>query len=154
MYFNTMNRKIIGATPNHYEGIDFKSNLERTVYKTLKKNGFSPEYEKKTFTLMPSFQGESVYYDRFYDKKLKKRVWGFSRYRTQGITYTPDFTFTYKGRLIVIEAKGYKNDTSPIYMKLFRYYMETHPEENIMFFEVYTEKETIETIKVLNEIIL
>ena len=38
-----------------YDGITFKSGLEKYMYKALKDAGISAEYEKHTFELLPSF---------------------------------------------------------------------------------------------------
>lgn len=64
------------------------------------------------------------------------------------MTYTPDFTFNYNGRLIIIEAKGKENDTYPIKKKLFRGVLETLP-NNPMFFEIFNKKQLLQAIEII-----
>jgi hypothetical protein len=146
------NKKIINATPLDYNGIHFKSKLEKGCYKLLSESGFNPQYESMKFVLQPAFRGTKPFYDRFKDRTLHKIVWGYSKYAVQDITYTPDFTFNYNGYLIVVECKGFKNDISPMKMKMFRYYMEQHPQEKIAFFEVYAQKDLKKAIEIINNL--
>lgn len=41
----TINQKVKNATPNIYDGIEFKSKLETYVYKQLKAHNLKAEYE-------------------------------------------------------------------------------------------------------------
>jgi hypothetical protein len=146
------NKKIIHATPLDYDGIHFRSKLEKGCYKILVEEGFKPEYENLKFTLQKAFKGTQPFYDRYKDRTLKRVVWGYSRYTVQDITYTPDFTFNHNGHLIVIECKGYENDVSPMKMKMFRYFMEKHPKKHIAFFEVYAQKDLRKAIEVIKNL--
>ena len=47
----TVNKKIKNATSTKYDGIQFKSKLEVSVYKTLKDKGLDPLYECNKFIL-------------------------------------------------------------------------------------------------------
>ena len=70
--------------------------------------------------------------------------------RLLDITYTPDFTFLYKGLFVIIEAKGIENDTYPLKKKLFRKWMEENLPEGI-FFEIRTIKQLKQAIKIIEE---
>ena len=51
----TINQKVKNATPNIYDGIEFKSKLETYVYKQLKAHNLKAEYEPIKFELIPAF---------------------------------------------------------------------------------------------------
>ena len=56
----TINKKIKNATSVEYDGIQFKSKLEVTIYKTLKEKGLNPLYECNKFILQDKETGENV----------------------------------------------------------------------------------------------
>jgi hypothetical protein len=58
------------------------------------------------------------------------------------ITYTPDFTFLYNGIFVIIEVKGFVNDTYPLKRNLFRKLLE-EVEIPTMYFEVRSKKELL-----------
>lgn len=116
----------MGAVSVMEEDIRFRSKLELNIYRKLRKEGFNPEYEQKTFVLWEGFKPARI----FYDKNMKR-----DSGKIRDITYTPDFTLVYNGYTVFIEAKGYENDIYPIKKKLFRALMEKMPEKTI-FFEV------------------
>lgn len=43
------NKKIKNASPLEYEGISFKSKLEKMAYQTLREHGLPVEYEPQKF---------------------------------------------------------------------------------------------------------
>ena len=135
------NKKVKNASKNIVDGIEFKSLLESRTYQKLKDAGFQPDYEHLYFNLLDAFYPYSQCFDRHYDRSLKKKVFGLNRFKIQAITYTPDFTFQYKDRLIVIECKGKENDVYPIKKKLFRRWMDTYTHltgVSILYFEVHS----------------
>ena len=149
------NKKVKNASKNIVDGIEFKSLLESRTYQKLKDSGFSPEYEHLYFNLMDSFYPYSQCFDRHYDRSLKKKVFGLNRFKIQAITYTPDFTFTYNDRLIVIECKGKENDVYPIKKKLFRRWMDKYTHltgVSILYFEVHSLGELEESIEIIRSL--
>ena len=137
-----MNKKIKNAKKQFYNGIQFKSDLEVMGYKTLVENGFNPQYEKKTFILSDKLKPSLPFYAR--TKKLPFRL----NVRTiDSITYTPDFTFNYKGLFVIVEMKGRANDVYPYKRNLFRKLMDK--EKNTIFFEIYTKKELLKAIEII-----
>lgn len=136
------NKKIKNATTKELDGIQFKSQLEATIYKTLVSNAITPEYEKRTFEFVPRLRPTVPFFNRV------KKVFGLEMKPLHPITYTPDFTFEYDGMLIVIEAKGFENDVYPVKKNLFRRYLENLPQYS-MYFEIRTKKELLEALRII-----
>lgn len=143
-----MNQKIKNASPTSLDGIDFKSDLERSTYKLFKECGFDPKYEIVTFTLFNGFKPWLLFFSRNREKHLsveKKTV--------LPITYTPDFTMVYKDLYIVIEVKGFANDVFPYKFKMFRKTLETIARHDnrykYILVEIFTQTQLKEFISVL-----
>lgn len=140
------NRRIRGATPYvAFDGTPMLSKLETKVYKWLYDLGFEPRYESETFVYWEGPRPTVPFYDlsksRHNQLNMKKLV---------DMKYTPDFTFTYKGIKVIVEAKGIENDQFPIRKKLFRAYLETldYP---VVYAEIYTKRQLLEFIDALKE---
>lgn len=141
------NKKVRNATPKEFNGIKFKSILEVMVYKTLLSVGFEPLYEKNKFVIWQGFYPSVP----FYDKDATTRMLKLNKKKIIDITYTPDFTFEYKNRLIIIEVKGFENDVFPVKKKLFRRFLEdNYPDA--LFFEVYTKKQLLQAIEIIKKL--
>ena len=138
------NRKILGATSLVSDGISFKSKLEVVIYKELLRAGFNPKYEERKFVIWEGVKPTKPFYNRDIQTKMLKLDMG----KMRDITYTPDFTFEYKNHLVIIEAKGFENDTFPIKKKLFRGLLEKM-ETLVIYFEVYTKKQLLQAIEIL-----
>lgn len=145
------NKKIKNATLSEYDGIALKSLLERLVYKTLVENGIKPEYEKEKIVLIEGFKPTKPFFTRARDRKTKKwkSLWDYKKLIS--ITYTPDFTFTYKGIKVYIEAKGFENDVFPVKKKLFRLWLEKQ-ENPVIYAEIFTKKQLLELIDYLKNV--
>lgn len=141
------NTKIKNATPTRFNGIEFKSKLEVSVYKTLLVAGFKPDYEKLKFTLWEGYKPTVP----FYTKSKKTRELELDDTKIRGITYTPDFTFRYKDYLIIVEVKGKENDVYPYKRKLFRKWLEINCPKSV-FFEVFTKRNTETAIKIIKQL--
>lgn len=140
------NKKIKNAHPLEYEGIQFKSQLEKTAYITLKEAGFPVEYEPKKITIWKGFKPTVP----FYDKNNTTRLLQLQMRKLIDITYTPDFMFEYKNHTIIIEIKGFANETFPIKKKVFRAWLEDHPDS--IYFEVYSEKQVLQAIEIIKNL--
>ena len=139
--------KVRNATKVEKYGIKFKSILEVMVYKTLLSVGFEPLYEKNKFVIWQGLYPSVP----FYDKDATTRMLKLNKKKIIDITYTPDFTFEYNKRLIIIEVKGFENDVFPVKKKLFRKSLEeTHPEA--LFFEIYTKKQLLQAIEIIKKL--
>lgn len=142
--YGDMNRKIKNATVTSYNDVVFKSKLEASVYKHLLQAGFEPVYEGMKFTIWSGFKPTVPFYTRV------GRSNGLNMKKTIDITYTPDFTFMYNGRLIIIEVKGLQNDVFPYKFKMFRGILERPPYiGNTLLFEIFSIKQLKECIEII-----
>lgn len=150
------NKKVKNATQCEYDGIKFRSELERSSYILLSKEGFHPEYEKSTFQLWKGKKFLVPCYDLHKDRKLKRKVWGNNSYKFVSIKYTPDFIFHVSDssgadRMVVIEAKGQPNDVYPYKKKLFLQWLDDNNPDSL-FFEVHNQKQLKQAIEVIKSI--
>lgn len=138
------NKRIKGATPLVVDGIKFKSKIEASVYKHLLQSGFNPKYENRKFILWEGFKPTVPFYTRV------KKDNGLNMKKTINITYTPDFTFMYNGKLIIIEVKGLQNDVFPYKFKMFRGILEKRPYVgNTLLFEIFSIKQLKKCIEII-----
>lgn len=144
------NHKVKNATPLEYNNIQFKSRLEVMIYKTLLQEGFNVQYEPTRYIIWEGFKPNVS----FYNKDKKTRMLKLDNKRLIDITYTPDFVFEYKDTTIVIEAKGFENDTFPIKKKLFRKWLENQNSQGnkYIFFEIFTKKQLMQVIDIIKNI--
>lgn len=138
------NKKIKNASPLEYEGIQFKSKLEKMTYQTLKENNFPVEYEPTKFIIWEGFRPTVP----FYNKDTNTRMLKLENKKIIDISYTPDFVFIHRGYLIIIEAKGIENEVFPLKKKIFRKWLETHY-PNSVYFEIYTKKQLLQAIDII-----
>ena len=139
----TENKKIKNARKSAFNGIVFKSNLEKNFYKELMTAGLEPNYELMKFVIFEGFKPTVSFYNR-----SKSGVFRKDTSKVRDITYTPDFTVLYNGTLFIIEAKGLENDTFPLKKKLFRRFLE-FMETPCVYFEVHTKRELLEVIDII-----
>ena len=141
------NKKVIGATECEVDSIRFKSKWECKVYQMLKEAGLNPQYEGLKIHLQETFEPKVPFYTRIKDRR---RTPGFKidNYKVKAVTYSPDFKVEYHGKTYFIEAKGMKTDSYTIKVKLFRKWLETNYPNSIAF-EVYTQKNVKDTIKII-----
>lgn len=149
-----MNKKIKNAHPKEVNGIKFKSQLEIMTYKTLLEQGFNPAYEQEVFVIWKGFIPTIPFYSKNKFKRKNCHIEVLSPFTCKDgralcdITYTPDFTFDYRDKHIILECKGMMNDVFPYKFKLFRKKLEQHPDkENIEIWEIYTKKQLLECIE-------
>ena len=140
-----MNKKIKNATPFEYNGINFRSKTEVMAYKTLLEHGFEVAYEPTSYTVWEGFKPKFP----FYRPKGKSTDLKLDDTKVINITYTPDFIATYKDIPIIIEIKGFQNDTYPIKRKMFRKILENLNEG--FFFEIYTKKQLLQAIDIIKK---
>lgn len=145
------NKKVKNAQKHEYNGIVFKSKLEVATYKMLMEEGFNPEYEKHTYMLQESKLFPTPHYAPYKDRKLHRVVWGLNKYKIISIKYKPDFVFTVKDTLVIVEVKGYQNDRYPYQKKLFFKWLEEH-NPNSVFFEVHNIKQLKETVRIIKDL--
>ena len=160
-----VNKKIRNATQSSLGKLTFKSQLEKSIYKTLLQQGFTPQYEPITFTLWDGFSPITPYYDKETDKQKIKRISeGVNTCPSKiliqkvgkvvGIRYTPDFYFNYNGLDVYIEAKGIENDIFYIKKKMFIKYLDdilVNTGRRSIYFEVYTKKQLLQAIEIIKD---
>lgn len=141
------NKKIKNASPLEYDGIFFKSKLEKMIYQTLREQGFPVEYESHKFVIWQGFRPTVP----FYDKDKTTRMLKLESKKIIDITYTPDFVFKYNDFLVVIEAKGMENDRFYLKKKMFRKWLEdNHPKS--IYFEIYTKKQLLQAVDIIRDL--
>ena len=153
------NKKIVNATRNTYDGIVFKSLLEKVVYSTLSQLGYNPQYESQTFTLFEGFIPITPFYDKMSDSKVKKALLKYKMLELKsgkiiGIKYTPDFYFRYNNIDIYIEAKGMENDVFYIKKKLFIKFLDERflsTGQKSMYFEIYNKRQLLQALEIIKD---
>lgn len=153
------NKKVVNATRNTYDGISFKSLLEKVVYSTLSQLGYNPQYEPQTFTLFEGFIPITPFYDKMSDSKVKKALLKYKMLELKsgkiiGIKYTPDFYFRYKNIDIYIEAKGMENDVFYIKKKLFIKFLDDrfiNTGQKSMYFEIYNKRQLLQALEIIKD---
>lgn len=143
----TENKKIINASPLEYDGIFFKSKLEKMAYQTLKEQGFPVLYEPKKFIIWEGFRPNVP----FYNKDASTRMLKMDSKKVIDISYTPDLMFEYNNHLIIIEMKGFENNTYPLKKKIFRKWLESNY-PNSIYFEIFTNKQLLQAIDIIKNL--
>lgn len=158
------NKKIRNATECKIDNLTFKSQLEKSIYRTLSELGFNPKYEPMTFELWGGFSPLTPFYDKETDTQQKQRVENGDDIKSKilvlksnkitGIRYTPDFYFKYGNLNVYIEAKGVENDVFYIKKKLFRRYLDEqfiNNKQHSIYFEIYTKKQLLQAVEIIKE---
>ena len=143
------NKKIKNATKKEYNGIQFKSLLEVMAYKTLLQEGFEPHYEPTKYSIWRGFKPEVPCY-----KPNKEGNLEIQTNKIIDITYTPDFLFMAPDNktVIILELKGFQNDTYPLKEKMFRGYLEDlykNYNQPTIFFQIKNKKQLLEAISII-----
>lgn len=141
------NKKILNATPLEYDGISFKSKLEKMAYQTLKEHNLPVQYEPKKFIIWEGFKPTVPFYNK--DKVTKDLK--LEQKKLISISYTPDFIINYKDHLIVLELKGRENDCFYLKKKMFRKWLEKYGSKSI-YFEIYTKKQLLQAIDIIKNL--
>lgn len=110
------NKKVRNATATTFNGIKFKSKLEKFTYQCLKVAGIPFQYEKVRFTIIDKFKytGECIE-----KKKSKgKNVFIKASNNISQATYLPDFVNLEQGW--IIECKGLRTEAFNLRWKIFK----------------------------------
>tara|TARA_R110002020_G_scaffold395804_1_gene605839 strand:- start:2054 stop:2518 length:465 start_codon:yes stop_codon:yes gene_type:complete len=110
------NKKVRNATATVFNGIKFKSKLEKFTYQCLKVASIPFKYEEDRFVLVDKF----VYKGECIEKKKRKgkNVFLKSSENISQATYLPDFTNLDQGW--IIECKGLRTEAFNLRWKLFK----------------------------------
>lgn len=159
------NKKIKNATSDRADDIVFKSKMEKMIYRALRANGITPEYEKYTFVLWDGFIPVTPFYDQETPNQHQKRLESEGKTngskmlvqktdKVIGIRYTPDFYFNADGVDVWIEVKGVENDVFYIKKKLFRKFLDDRLNQTgvrSLFFEIYTKRQLLQALNIIKE---
>jgi hypothetical protein len=110
-----------------YDGITFKSGLEKYMYKALKDNKIDTAYESQTFELVNNFEFPNDCFERQangkgdFSNRGNKKVFN--------IKYTPDFI----GYDYIIETKGRANESFPLRWKLFKKWLHDNKDTRTIY---------------------
>lgn len=127
-----------------YDGIDFKSKIERSMYRLLKINGLETNYEKENFILEESFTFPNVCWERQmngkgdFSEKTNSKI--------NQIKYTPDFT----GKDFIIEVKGWASPRFAVVWRLFKKHL-FNTKDNRMLFKPQSLKDCTEVVELIKQ---
>ena len=132
------------ACPVKYDGIEFKSKLERSMYIALVKAGISTEYEEEVFVL----KKETIFPNPSYERHMngKGEFKDRSSNRIHKLYYTPDFT----GIDFIIEVKGKVNERFSVIWKLFKNHL-IEINDNRMLFKPQSIKDCSEVVRLIKQ---
>lgn len=149
------NKKIKGAVSVNYNGINFKSKLEKSCYKKLESSKLNFSYESEKITLWEGIKCKDlmIYTPKKlsigkYDKLLELQTRALLN-----ITYTPDFIVIKDNYKIYFDVKGKENDTYPIKKKMFLKILEERNDGiKYLFFEPHNVKQMEQAIDIINKL--
>ena len=135
------NKKVRNATVTVFNGVKFKSKLEKFTYQYLKVAGIPFKYEEDRFVLIDKF----VYEGECIEKKKRKgkNVFLKSSENIPQATYLPDFTNLDQGW--IIECKGLRTEAFNLRWKLFKN-MLAKEKKSYDLYMPGTQKQILETI--------
>jgi hypothetical protein len=125
-----------------YDGITFKSGLEKYMYKVLKEAKIPCEYEKHTFELLPSFTFKNDCIER--QANSKGDFINRGNKKVLNLKYTPDFI----GEGFIIETKGRANEAFPLRWKMFKKWMVDNGDDRTLY-KPQNQKECDKTIELI-----
>lgn len=147
-------RRVRGSKAKEYNGIKFKSLAEIMVYKTLLSEGIEPKYEEEIFFIADGMVPTVPFYTKNRFKKKNHNIEVLSPFTCKdsrpldSMIYTPDFTFDYDGKHIIIEVKGFSTDTFKYRFKMFRLSLEEREDKDkFEVWEIHTKRQLLECLK-------
>ena len=110
-YKRKTGNKTIQSKKGWYDGIQFASQLEVYMWKSLTEAKIDVGYETERFDIIDGFYSSNISFERTAKKDFINR----GEKKVRGIFYTPDFVSEH----FIIETKGRANESFPIRWKLF-----------------------------------
>lgn len=152
-------RRVRGSKAKEFDGIKFKSLAEVMVYKTLLSEGIKPKYEEEVFFLQEGLVPTVPFYTKNRFKRKNHNIEVLSPFTCRdnrpldSMIYTPDFTFDYGGKHIIIEVKGFSTDVFLYRFKMFRISLEGNRDKNkFEIWEIHTKKQLLECLLHLKQL--
>lgn len=143
------NKKIKGAEVITYDGVTFKSRLEKNCYVALQESGLQFEYEPDVIEVLKETRMKAVWlYEskKINGEKFKRLV--KSSDLLQKIKYTPDFKLVLGNLIVYVDSKGYANDVFPYKKKMFVQHLENLNDGYLYIFAIPS------SLKLLKELIV
>lgn len=151
-------RRVRGSKAKEYNGLKFKSLAEIMVYKTLLSNGITPKYEEEVFFLLEGLLPSVPFYTKNRFKRKNHNIEVLSPFTCRdnrpldSMIYTPDFTFDYGGKHIIIEVKGFATDVFAYRFKLFRISLESREDKDrFEVWEIHSKRQLLECLEHLKQ---
>lgn len=126
-----------------YNGITYRSSLERTMGILLTEAGIEFRYEPIRIPIVDGFDFPFKSYER--QTNSKGDMVNRGQKRTLGVTYTPDFV----GDDFIIETKGYANESFPVRWKLFKKWLSEKSGKDPAKFVIYKPQKISECSEVI-----
>lgn len=146
-------RRVRNTHPREYDGIKFKSQAEIMVYKTLLSFGIKPKYEEEVYFIAEGTTPTVPFLTKNKFKRKNHNIEVISNFTCvdkrplTSMIYTPDFTFDYGGKHIIIEVKGFSTDTFVYRFKMFRLSLEQRKDKDrFELWEIYTKRQLLECL--------
>lgn len=146
-------RRVRNSKATEYNGIKFKSLTECMVYKTLLSEGIKPKYEEEIYFLMDGRVPTVPFYTKNKFKRKNHNIEVISHATCKdnrpmaSAIYTPDFTFDYNNKHIIVEVKGYATEVYEYRFKLFRLSLEEREDKDkFEVWEIHTKKQLLECL--------
>lgn len=151
-------RRVRNSKSKVYDGLEFKSLTEIMVYKTLLSEGIKPKYEEETYNILEGVVPTIPFYTKNKFKRKDHRIEVISNSTCRdnrplsSMLYTPDFTFDYGDKHIIVEVKGFSTDTFVYRFKLFRKSLEEREDKDkFEVWEIHTKKQLLECLEQLKQ---
>lgn len=147
------NQRVRNTHPKEYDGIHFKSQAEVMVYKALLSKGIKPKYEEETYNILEGttvtvpFLTKNKFTRKNHNIEIISKFTCIDKRPLTSMIYTPDFTFDYGGKHIIIEVKGFSTDTFIYRFKMFRASLEKREDkDSIELWEIHTKRQLLECL--------
>lgn len=151
-------RRVRGSKAKVFNGLKFKSLAEIMVYKTLLSKGITPKYEEEVFFLLEGLLPSVPFYTKNRFKRKNHNIEVLSPFTCKdnrpldSMIYTPDFTFDYGGKHIIIEVKGFATDVFAYRFKLFRISLEGREDKDrFEVWEIHSKRQLLECLEHLKQ---
>jgi len=141
-------RRLINSKREIVDGINFASRIEAYMYRLLKKEGISFNYEGVSFLVLNPFTFPNESHER--QGNNKGELINRGNKKMQGIIYTPDFNINHNEYICIIETKGLRTESFNMRLKLFKAHL-TRDKVEMDIYIPHTQKEcdkVIELIKI------
>lgn len=143
IYKKKTGNRLINSISVSYDGINFKSRLEKNMYVLLKEAKIKFEYEKHSYDVFSSFLFSNQSFER--QSNGKGDFINRGNKIVKSISYKPDFV----GDGFIIETKGLRTESFNLRFKLFKKYLQDVSNNPVTLYMPQTATECKEVIKLI-----